>query len=54
MTLHLDFLSIDTLNFLQVIQASNTSPEVKHENCSKLDERMKFGTKLHVGMKKSN
>ena len=27
---------------------------IKHENCSKLEERMKFGIKIYLGMEKSN
>ena len=28
--------------------------EVKHKNCSWLEESMKLGTKIHLGMEKSN
>ena len=28
--------------------------EVKHKNCSKLEIRMKFGTRMHLGMENSN
>ena len=30
------------------------SPEVVHKSCSKFEERMKFGTKTHLGLEKSN
>ena len=31
-----------------------TSTEVEHKNCSKLEESMKLGTKMRLGVKKSN
>ena len=31
-----------------------TGPQVKYKNCSKLEERIKFRTKMHKGMEKSN
>ena len=36
------------------MKAKTSCPEVTHKNCSKLEERMKFGTKMRQGMEKSN
>ena len=36
-----------------IIIGSSTGPEVKHKKCSKLEESMKLGTKMHLGIEKS-
>ena len=48
-----DYPQID-FNKSELWKVFTYSPEVKHKNCSKLEKRMKIGTKVHLETEKSN